>query len=179
MTGKWLTINRGNQHSLRKIVILWLVSWRLIGHLLAGTNLFFHVIYLAGKKWILIPSFSHLFLKNNYKMNLEMGEVDGWIPDWFPKVEKEESRKWEPVLREESKRQTGKSLKRKLSTIIPVSVPQVPLSRCNPQCPFLWAVSDSFFSPTSSRIDQKFILLSNGRSIFQELVTLCRHLNNY
>ena len=26
-----------------------------------------------------------------------MGEVDGWIPDWFPKVEKEESRKWEPV----------------------------------------------------------------------------------
>lgn len=30
-------------------------------------------------------------------MNLEMGEVDGWIPDWFPKVEKEESRKWEPV----------------------------------------------------------------------------------
>ena len=97
MTGKWLTINRGNQHSLRKLVILWLVSWRLIGHLLAGTNLFFHVIYLAGKKWILIPSFSHLFLKNNYKMNLEMGEVDGWIPDWFPKVEKEESRKWEPV----------------------------------------------------------------------------------
>ena len=61
MTGKWLTINRGNQHSLRKLVILWLVSWRLIGHLLAGTNLFFHVIYLAGKKWILIPSFSHLF----------------------------------------------------------------------------------------------------------------------
>ena len=97
MTGKWLTINRGNQHSLRKLVILWLVSWRLIGHLLAGTNLFFHVIYLAGKKWILIPSFSHLFSKNNYKMNLEMGEVDGWIPDWFPKVEKEESRKWEPV----------------------------------------------------------------------------------
>ena len=47
--------------------------------------------------WILIPSFSHLFSKNNYKMNLEMGEVDGWIPDWFPKVEKEESRKWEPV----------------------------------------------------------------------------------
>ena len=77
MTGKWLTINRGNQHSLRKLVILWLVSWRLIGHLLAGTNLFFHVIYLAGKKWILIPSFSHLFSKNNYKMNLEMGEVDG------------------------------------------------------------------------------------------------------
>ena len=23
--------------------------------------------------------------------------VSGWIPDWFPKVEKEESRKWEPV----------------------------------------------------------------------------------
>ena len=69
MTGKWLTINRGNQHSLRKLVILWLVSWRLIGHLLAGTNLFFHVIYLAGKKWILIPSFSHLFFKYNFKWN--------------------------------------------------------------------------------------------------------------
>ena len=41
MTGKWLTINRGNQHSLRKIVILWLVSWRLIGHLLVGSAIRF------------------------------------------------------------------------------------------------------------------------------------------
>ena len=36
--------------------------------------------------------------------------LDSWLADWFPKVEKEESRKWEPVLREDSKRQGTKFL---------------------------------------------------------------------
>ena len=49
MTGKWLTINRGNQHSLRKIVILWLVSWRLIGHLLVGSAIRFLTCLIGGR----------------------------------------------------------------------------------------------------------------------------------
>jgi len=47
MTGKWLTINRGNQHSLRKLVILWLVSWRLIGHLLEDPPFFYKTFFGA------------------------------------------------------------------------------------------------------------------------------------
>ena len=58
-----------------------------------------------------MSSFSNFARQTQEKYLLSLAlekELSFWIPDWFPKVEKEESRKWEPVLREESKRQGTK-----------------------------------------------------------------------
>ena len=41
--------------------------------------------------------FSLIAFQNLGKRTLWKNICDRWIPDWFPKVEKEESRKWEPV----------------------------------------------------------------------------------